>query len=99
VGRQYGGTGLGLCITRHIANLLGGDVTVESIESEGSTFSMSFMAATLDAKPSTELQSPLLPAVTRRPSQGPPRVLLVDGACPKATATGIASRQLFRART
>ena len=38
--RDTGGTGLGLAIVRHVANNHGGDVSVTSIEGEGSIFSL-----------------------------------------------------------
>lgn len=36
--RKYGGTGLGLTISRQLVDLLGGELKVASVESEGSTF-------------------------------------------------------------
>lgn len=38
ISRKYGGTGLGLPISRHLACLLGGWIDMESQEGEGSTF-------------------------------------------------------------
>jgi signal transduction histidine kinase len=38
--RQRSGAGLGLSISRHLAHMMGGDITVESRPQRGSTFTL-----------------------------------------------------------
>ncbi len=52
--RRFGGTGLGLFISRHLANLLGGDITVASQPDQGSVFTLRLSAQPVDDAHLTE---------------------------------------------
>ncbi|MGD9857978.1 MAG: ATP-binding protein, partial [Planctomycetaceae bacterium] len=52
--REYGGTGLGLTICRHIVRELGGEITVESEPGHGSVFRVSLETGPLEEVPLVE---------------------------------------------
>ncbi len=83
VSRKYGGTGLGLTITRRFCQMLGGDVKVESEPGKGSVFTVWVRASvdrTVRAAGIAAHLRPAAPAVEIRAgaSPGHPTVLAID---------------------
>jgi PAS domain S-box-containing protein len=72
--RNFGGTGLGLPISRRFCQLLGGDLTVSSRAGEGSTFTMRIPALL----PGTEAEAPAV--VTPARTDAELEALRVSGA-------------------
>jgi len=56
ISREFGGTGLGLSISKKFAELINGQVSVESKEGEGSTFTVHLPRAVLDGQTPTSLE-------------------------------------------
>jgi signal transduction histidine kinase/DNA-binding response OmpR family regulator len=72
--KKYGGTGLGLVITRNFCQMLGGEVTATSKLGEGSTFTITLP----DSPPApVQVRPAEVPQLAER-SVGAPTVLVVD---------------------
>jgi len=74
--RKYGGTGLGLAISRRFCQMMGGDISVESVLGQGSTFTIRLPAHIEAAQP-----APLQRVRPERPTVKPVKgslILVID---------------------
>ncbi len=75
--RKYGGTGLGLAVSRKLSQMMGGDVTVESELGKGSVFTLD-LPADAPERQAAPVEPAAAPAPPPRPPAGASTVLVID---------------------
>ena len=97
--RKFGGTGLGLALTRRFAQMMGGDVSVQSEEGQGSTFTIKIPvhvneAAGEETPPSEETTA--RQEVPSSSTEATPDEALLAGRCVLVIDDDVTQRELMQ---
>jgi hypothetical protein len=91
--RRYGGTGLGLALSRRLCRMMGGDVTVASEAGRGSTFTINLPAQVAESTP------PPVPAGEPAPASAGTVLVIDDEATVRDLMQRFLTKEGFRVAT
>ena len=97
--KKYGGTGLGLALSRKFCQLMGGDLTVTSEYGKGSTFTATIPALVIEVAEESTPAASATPAGTLSTGSGPLVLVIDDDATVQDLLRRSLNRDGFRVET
>jgi len=97
--KKYGGTGLGLALSRKFCQIMGGDLTVASEAGKGSTFTATIPAQVIEVAEDSNPAASATPAGTLSTGSGPLVLVIDDDATVQDLLRRSLNRDGFRVET